>query len=155
MKTEDFRHRDHSDFYESAKHIVADILEKATLEKIGFIQKPDNPELLGEHVHVGYVDEFETFGSQNKEIKPLDTSVLEKIGSFAYFEEFISDNLLEKAWKMPWGWGKKEDFKPILNILDGNSRIERDREVVEEILEFHCWNLRNKTYCPKDWRDFK
>jgi hypothetical protein len=90
-----------------------------------------------------------------KEIKPLDTSVLEKIGPFAYFEEFISDNLLEKAWKMPWGWGKKEDFKPILVILDGNSRIERDREVTEEILEFHCWNLRNKTYCPKDRRDFK
>lgn len=110
-----------------------------------------------------------------KEIKPLDTSVLEKIGSFAYFDEFISDDLLEKAWKMPWGWGKKEDFKPILvifgsnlDILDGNSRIERDREVTEEIMEFHklsplltsdtefhCWNLRNKTYCPKDWRDFK
>lgn len=118
---------------------------ESDFRKIGFIQKPDNPELLGEHVRVGYV------------------------------EEFISDDLLEKAWKMPWGWGKKEDFKPILvifgenlDILDGNSRIERDREAVEEILEFHklsplltsdtefhCCNLRNKTYCPKDWRDFK
>ena len=90
-----------------------------------------------------------------KEIKPLDNDLLEKISSLAYFEEFISDDLLEKAWKMPWGWGKKEDFKPILDILDGNSRIERDREVTEEIMEFHCWNLRNKMYCPKDWRDFK
>lgn len=110
-----------------------------------------------------------------KEMEPLDSDLLEKIAGLAYFEEFISDDLLEKAWKMPWGWGKKEDFKPILvifgsnlDILDGNSRIERDREAVEEILEFHklsplltsdtefhCWNLRNKTYCPKDWRDFK
>lgn len=110
-----------------------------------------------------------------KEIKPLDNDLLEKITSLAYFEEFISDDLLEKAWKMPWGWGKKEDFKPILmtygknlDILDRNSRIERDREVTDEIMEFHklsplltsdtefhCWNLRNKTYCPKDWRDFK
>ena len=110
-----------------------------------------------------------------KEMEPLDNNLLEKISSLAYFEEFISDDLLEKAWKMPWGWGKKEDFKPILvifgsnlDILDGNSRIECDRETVEEILEFHklsplltsdtefhCWNLRNKTYCPKDWRDFK
>lgn len=110
-----------------------------------------------------------------KEMKPLNNDLLEKISSLAYFEEFISGDLLEKAWKMPWGWGKKEDFKPILvifgsnlDILDGNSRIERDREAVEEILEFHklsplltsdtefhCWNLRNKTYCPKDWRDFK
>lgn len=145
METKDFKYRDYSDFYESAKHIIADIWEKATLEKIGFVQKPDDPEILGEHVRVGYIDEF------------------------------VSDDLLEKAWKMPWGWGKKEDFKPILvifgenlDILDGNSRIERDREAVEEILEFHklsplltsdtefhCWNLRNKTYCPKDWRDFK
>lgn len=97
-----------------------------------------------------------------KEMEPLDSDLLEKIAGLAYFEEFISDDLLEKAWKMPWGWGKKEDFKPILvifgenlDILNGNSRIERDREAVEEILEFHCWNLRNKTYCPKDWRDFK
>jgi hypothetical protein len=30
-----------------------------------------------------------------------------------------------------------------------------DERVREEILEFHCWNLRNKMYCPKDWRDFK
>lgn len=110
-----------------------------------------------------------------KEIKPLDNDILEKITGLAYFEEFISDDLLEKAWKMPWGWGKKEDFKPILvifgsnlDILDGNSRIERDRKVTEEIMEFHklsplltsdtefhCWNLRNKTYCPKDWRNFK
>lgn len=70
-----------------------------------------------------------------KEIKPLDVSVLEKIGSFAYFEEFISDDLLEKAWKMPWGWGKNEAFE--------SNKAEM------------TWNLRNKTYCPKDWRDFK
>lgn len=95
-------------------------------------------------------------------IKPLDSDLLEKITGLAYFEEFISDDLLEKAWKMPWGWGKKEDFKPILviygenlDILDGNKVIEHDREAVEEFLELHCWYLRNRTYCPKDWRDFK
>lgn len=110
-----------------------------------------------------------------KEIKPLDNDILEKITGLTYFDEFISDDLLEKAWRMPWKRQKKEEFRPILvifgsnlDILDGNSRIERDREVTEEIMElhklsplltsdteFHCWNLRNKTYCPKDWRDFK
>lgn len=110
-----------------------------------------------------------------KEVEPFDNNLLEKIGSFGYFEEFISGDLLEKAWKMPWKRQKKEELKPILvifgsnlDILDGNSKIERDREVTEEIMElhklsplltsdteFHCWNLRNKTYCPKDWRDFK
>lgn len=71
MTAKDVKHRDYSDFYESAKHIVADIWEKATLEKIGFMQKPDNPEILGEHVHVGYVDEFETFRSQNEAIQEI------------------------------------------------------------------------------------
>lgn len=49
-----------------------------------------------------------------KEIKPLDNDLLEKITGLAYFEEFISDNLLKKAWKMGWKREKNEDFKPIL-----------------------------------------
>ena len=70
---------------------------------------------------------------------------------------FEVPEILEKAWKMPFK-EDKEDFKPILvifgsnlDLLDGNSRIERDSEAVDEILEFHQWNLRNKMYHKKDW----
>lgn len=109
----------------------------------------------------------------SKEIKPLDVSVLEAIGSLAYFEEFISDDLLEKAWKMPWGWGKKEDFArnwfyiprlfgeyECVELVSTENNGEKDlddcfKETFESNKAEMTWNLRNKTYCPKDWRDFK
>lgn len=118
-----------------------------------------------------------------KEMEPLDNDLLEKISSLAYFEEFISGDLLEKAWKIPWGWGKKEDFARnwfyIPHLFGEYERVELlERTYADTALIFtenngkkcpdDCfkeafesnktemtWNLRNKMYCPKDWRDFK
>lgn len=92
----------------------------------------------------------------------MEELLKEILGRYNCLEEALTGDLLEKAWKRPWGWGKNEDFKPILvtygenlDKLDGNSRIERNNELTEEIMGLHCWNLRNKMYCKKDWRDFK
>lgn len=129
--------------------------------------------LTGKEIEAMYFDEFEAEFSKNCATE-FDKRLI---------YVFKAPEILEKAWEMPWGWGKKEDFARnwfyIPQLFGEYERVELlERTYADTALIFtenngekcldDCfkeafesnkaemtWNLRNKTYCPKDWRDCK
>lgn len=121
----------------------------------------------------GYLDEFEA------DFSKYCATEFDKRLDYV----FKAPEILEKAWKMPWEWGKKEEFVRdwfyIPHLFGEYERVEllertyadsaliftenngerRPDDCFKEAFESNkaemTWNLRNKTYCPKDWRDFK
>lgn len=129
--------------------------------------------LAGKEIEAMYFDKFEADFSKYCAIE------FDKRLNYV----FKAPEILEKAWKMPWGWDKKEEFArnwfyiphlfgeykrvellertyadTALIFTENNGEKDTDdcfKEAFESNKAEMTWNLRNKTYCPKDWRDFK
>ena len=142
---------------------------------MGHREKRKRKEFLTEkEIKAMYFDEFEDLEEKAEEGESYIDRVMYMIEA---------PKLLEKAWKMPLGWGKKEDFArnwfyiphlfgeyecaellertyadTTLIFTENNGEKCPDdcfKEAFESNKAEMTWNLRNKTYCPKDWRDFK